>query len=175
MVQLCRPVCVHDTGLDNLLQRARDPSIRTSVIHTLWMLREYEAVLARKVEAPLVVASTFVALGRENEVVDCLASREPRLPPTLQQMIGVLRALLEGRWVDAVAAIRAIASSGFRDPEPSTTSRASRLASGPPRMPLRCSTAQRRRVSGDIRCSCPTSGWIPYGAGPGLPASSCEA
>jgi len=97
--------------------RRLDPSIKTSVIHTLWMLRDYEAVLASKVEAPLVVGFAFVALGRENEALEFLASREPRLPPKLRQMIGVLRALLEGRSVDAVAAIQAIASSGFRDPE----------------------------------------------------------
>ena len=97
--------------------RRLDPSIKTSVIHTLWMLREYEAVLASKVEAPLVVGFAFVALGRENEALDFLASREPKLPPKLRQMIGVLRALLEGRWADAVTAIQAIASSGFRDPE----------------------------------------------------------
>ena len=97
--------------------RRLDPSIKTSVIHTLWMQREYEAVLASQVEAPLVVGFAFVALGRENEALDFLASREPKLPPKLRQMIGVLRALLEGRSADAVAAIQAIASSGFRDPE----------------------------------------------------------
>ena len=97
--------------------RRLDPSIKTSVIHTLWMQREYEAVLASNVEAPLVVGFAFVALGRENEALDFLASREPKLPPKLRQMIGVLRALLEGRSADAVAAIQAIASSGFRDPE----------------------------------------------------------
>ncbi len=65
------------------------------MIHTLWMLRDYEAVLASKVEAPLVVGFALVALGRENEALGFLASREPKLPPKLQHMIGVLRALLE--------------------------------------------------------------------------------
>ena len=42
------------------------------MIHTLWMLRDYEAVLASKVEAPLVVGFALVALGRENEALGFL-------------------------------------------------------------------------------------------------------
>ena len=45
--------------------RRLDPSIKTSVIHTLWMLGKHDAVLASTVEAPVVVAFSLVALGRD--------------------------------------------------------------------------------------------------------------
>ena len=97
--------------------RRLDPSIKTSVIHTLGMLRAHDAVLASKVEAPIVVAFSFVALGREPEAVRFLAEKEKRVPARIQQMIGALRALLEGRPDDAIAAIRALIASGFGDAE----------------------------------------------------------
>ncbi len=39
------------------------------------------------------------------------------MPPRIRQIIGALRALLEGRRDDAIAGIQAIAASDFRDPE----------------------------------------------------------
>jgi serine/threonine protein kinase/tetratricopeptide (TPR) repeat protein len=97
--------------------RRLDPSIQTSVIHTLWMLREHEAVLASTVEAPVVVAFSLVALGREREALNLLAEKEKKVPAKIRQIIGALRALLEGRHAEAIAEIQAIVSSDFRDPE----------------------------------------------------------
>ena len=97
--------------------RRLDPSIKTSVIHTLWMLREHDAVLASNVEAPIVVAFSLVALGRESEALEFLAEKDKKVPPKIRQIIGALRALLEGRRADAIAAIQAIVASGFRDAE----------------------------------------------------------
>jgi tetratricopeptide (TPR) repeat protein len=97
--------------------RRLEPSIKTSVIHTLWMLRDYDAVIASKIEAPTVVAFSLVTLGRSQEAIDFLAARDAKVPPKIRQIIGALRALLEGRREDAITGIRAITGSGFRDPE----------------------------------------------------------
>jgi TolB-like protein/predicted Ser/Thr protein kinase len=97
--------------------RRLDPSIKTSVVHTFWMLREYEAVLACQVEAPIVMAFSLVALGRMSEALQLLAEKEMKVAAKVRQMVGALRALLEGRHADAIAGIHAIVSSGFRDAE----------------------------------------------------------
>jgi serine/threonine protein kinase/tetratricopeptide (TPR) repeat protein len=97
--------------------RRLDPSITTSVIHTLWMLREHDAVLASNLDAVAVAAFSYSALGRESEALQFLAEKENRVPPMLRRIIGGLRALLEGRRADAIAAIQAIVSSGFGDAE----------------------------------------------------------
>jgi len=96
--------------------RRLDPSIRTSVVHTYWMLRQYESVLAARVEAPIVMAFAMVGLGRMSDALQLLTEKEGQVAPRVRQMIGALRALLEGRDAEAIVAIRAIAS-GFRDAE----------------------------------------------------------
>jgi serine/threonine protein kinase/tetratricopeptide (TPR) repeat protein len=100
-------------------ERARrlDPSIKTSVVHTFWMLREYEAVLASHVDAPIVMAFSLVALGRKADALQLLAEKEMKVAAKVRQMVGALRALLEGRHADAIAGIRSVVSSGFRDAE----------------------------------------------------------
>jgi serine/threonine protein kinase/tetratricopeptide (TPR) repeat protein len=97
--------------------RRLDPSIRTSVVHTLWMLRDYDAVLASRGEAPIVMAFSLVALGRMAEALRLLAEKETQAATRIRQMAGALRALLEGRRADAIAGIQTVVSSGFRDPE----------------------------------------------------------
>ena len=94
-----------------------DSSIKTSVIHTRWMLGQHEAVIAARQGGPVVSAFAFVALGRVPEALQFLAEAETRVPPKIRQIIGGLRMLLEGRRAEAVAAIGAIASSDFRDAE----------------------------------------------------------
>jgi eukaryotic-like serine/threonine-protein kinase len=96
--------------------RRLDPSIKTSVIHTLWMLREHESVLASPVEGAVVMAFSLVALGREAEALEFLEDRSKKVPAKIGQIIGGLRALLEGRRAEAVATILAMAPE-FRDAE----------------------------------------------------------
>ena len=64
-----------------------------------------------------MVAFSLVALGRESDAVAFLAEKDKKVPPKIRQIIGALRALLEGRRDEAIAAIQAIASSDFRDAE----------------------------------------------------------
>jgi predicted Zn-dependent protease len=97
--------------------RRLDPSIKTSVVHTFWMLRQYEDVLAARVEAPIVMAFALVGLGRMSDALQLLTEREGKVAARVRQMIGALRALLEERHAEAIAAIRAIVGSGFRDAE----------------------------------------------------------
>jgi eukaryotic-like serine/threonine-protein kinase len=100
--------------------RRLDPSIKTSVIHTLWMLKEYEGVLERSLngtEGPLVTALAFSALGRQPEALAFLVEVEGRIPAMLRRITGAVRAVLEGRRDEAIAAIQGIVSSGFRDAE----------------------------------------------------------
>jgi serine/threonine protein kinase/tetratricopeptide (TPR) repeat protein len=96
--------------------RRLDPSIKTSVIHTLWMLREHEAVLATPVEGAVVMAFSLVALGRETEALAFLEDRSKKVPAKIAQIIGALRALLEGRRAEAIATLVAMAPE-FRDAE----------------------------------------------------------
>ena len=97
--------------------RRLDPAIKTSVIHTHWMLRDYDAVLASRHEGAIIVAFSLVALGRAPEALEFLDGAEKQVPARVRQIIGALRALLEGRPADAIAAIQVIVSSGFRDAE----------------------------------------------------------
>ena len=96
--------------------RRLDPSIKTSVFHTLWMVRDYEAVAAGTME-PIILAFALVALGRTSDALQALTEREMKVAAKLRELIRALRALLEGRHVEAVAAIQAIVSGGFRDAE----------------------------------------------------------
>jgi tetratricopeptide (TPR) repeat protein len=97
--------------------RRLDASIKTSVIHTLWMLGDYDAVLARTQGGPTVAAFALAALGREPEALQFLAEIENKVPPMVRRITGAVRALLEGRPADAIAGIQAVAASGFGDAE----------------------------------------------------------
>ncbi len=96
--------------------RRLDPSIKTSVIHTLWMLREHEAVLASTVDAAVVMAFSLVALGREAEALEFLGDKSQKVPAKIAQIIGALQALLEGRRAESIATLVAMAPE-FRDAE----------------------------------------------------------
>jgi TolB-like protein len=100
-------------------ERARrlDPAVKTSVIHTFWALREYEAVLADSSGGPLVGGFALVALGRDREAVAFLAEKEKMVASRLGQIAGSFRRLLIGDTADAVAALRSLIASGFSDPE----------------------------------------------------------
>ena len=96
--------------------RRLDSSVKTSVIHTLWMLREYEAVLERPLDGPTVTAFALWSLGREAEALHFLSETENKVPAMVRRIMGAVRAVLEGRLPEAIAAIQAMAT-GFRDAE----------------------------------------------------------
>jgi adenylate cyclase len=94
----------------DLRARRLDPSIKTSVIHTLFMMGKHEAAEGLNWDAPVVTAFALVAQGREQEALALLAQREQKLPPRLRQITHALTALLEGRRDEAVAEIHIIAA-----------------------------------------------------------------
>jgi serine/threonine protein kinase len=100
-------------------ERARrlDPAVKTSVIHTFFALREYEAVLAESAGGPLAAGFALVALGREREAVTFLAEKEKTVASRLGQIAGSLRRLLVGETAEALAGLRTLIASGFGDPE----------------------------------------------------------
>jgi serine/threonine protein kinase len=95
--------------------RRLDPSVRTSVIHTHWMLGDHEAVLAASGE-PVVTAFSLVALNRTSEATQLLAAQETKVPTMVRRMISPLRAILEGRGAEAIAALQALGGM-LRDAE----------------------------------------------------------
>ena len=100
----------------DLRARRLDPSIKTSAVHTHFMLGQHDAVVASSVEAPAVFAFSLIALGREQDALLMLAEKESVVPPRIRGVIRVIRALLEGRRDEAIAGINAIAPD-FRDAE----------------------------------------------------------
>jgi serine/threonine protein kinase/tetratricopeptide (TPR) repeat protein len=98
-------------------QRARrlDPSIKTSVIHTLWALGEHGAVLTAG-GGPTVAGFSLLALGREQEALAFLIEKEKTVAARVGQMVGGLRRLLQGERDEAIAML-SLASVDFQDPE----------------------------------------------------------
>jgi eukaryotic-like serine/threonine-protein kinase len=96
--------------------RRLDPAIKTSVIHTLFMLGKHESVAGGTTDAPLVMAFSLIAQGRQQEALARLAERGRNLPPRLRQLMDALAALLDGRRAEAIAGIQIIAAD-FGDPE----------------------------------------------------------
>jgi hypothetical protein len=100
----------------DLRARRLDPSIRTSVVHTQFMLGHHDAVVASSVEAPAVVTFSLIALGREQDALRLLDEKDKVVPPRIRGVLRVMRSLLEGRHDEAIAGIDAIAPD-FRDAE----------------------------------------------------------
>jgi serine/threonine protein kinase len=143
-------------------ERARrlDPTIKTSVIHTLWALREHDAVVADSGGGPLVAGFSLVALGREREAVAFLAEKEKTVAPRLGQIASSLRRLLIGETADAVVVLRSLITSGFSDPEGLYYFARLLARAGRPATRSRCSSARRPEDSVAIPRLPPTSGSI---------------
>ena len=101
--------------------------------------------------------------GPRKEALAFLAEKEKSAPARIQQIIGALRALLEGRRADAIAGDSRDRRVRLpRSRRPVLPGRASWPTRGPSMTPSRCWNAPARRGSAVIRYSRPTSGSIPY-------------
>ncbi|MGH7524711.1 MAG: winged helix-turn-helix domain-containing protein [Gemmatimonadales bacterium] len=101
-------------------ERARrlDGKIGTSVMHTWFMQGDVERLARLSVgEFPYIVALALAELGRGSEAVPALRDVEAKMPTRRRHMAVAARALIEGRIADSVAAVRAMLSPDFRDPE----------------------------------------------------------
>ena len=99
--------------------RRLDPLISTSVMHTYFMLGDYERALENSgSDFGYGMALALAMLGRVEEAVSLLRQREPAKPWRLGKLyLTSLRALLEGKREESLAASDELMKATFRDPE----------------------------------------------------------
>jgi DNA-binding winged helix-turn-helix (wHTH) protein/tetratricopeptide (TPR) repeat protein len=98
--------------------RRLEPRVRTSVVHTWFLLGDYARVASVKLEeAPYVGALSRAALGQTAETIEELRELEPRTRTRLRDFMIAARTLLEKNGPDSVRTIDRIVASDFRDPE----------------------------------------------------------
>jgi TolB-like protein len=99
--------------------RRLDPLISTSVMHTYFMLGDYERALENSgSDFGYGMALALAMLGRVEEAVSLLRQREPAKPGRLGKLyLTSLRALLEGKREESLAASDELMKATFRDPE----------------------------------------------------------
>ncbi len=97
---------------------ALEPTIRTSVVHTWFLQRDYKRVASTRLEDnPYIVALSLAEVGRGAEVLAPLRALEEKVKTRLGDFIVAARTLIEGDSPASIAAIARITSSGFGDPE----------------------------------------------------------
>ena len=97
---------------------ALDPAIRTSVVHTWFLQRDYERVAATRIEDnAYIVALSLAEVGRQNEAVVGLRTLEEKITTRMRDFMMAARTMIEGDEEGSVAAIRRIINSEFGDPE----------------------------------------------------------
>jgi len=99
--------------------RRLDPLISTSVMHTYFMLGDYERALENSGgDFGYGMALALAMLGRVEEAVSLLRQRELAKPWRLGKLfLTSLRALLEGKREESLAASEELMKATFRDPE----------------------------------------------------------
>jgi tetratricopeptide (TPR) repeat protein len=99
--------------------RRLDPLISTSVMHTYFMLGDYQRALDTSAgDFGYGIGITLAALGRCDEAVALLKQREEDKPWRLGMLyLTSLRALLEGKRAESLEASDQLRKATFRDPE----------------------------------------------------------
>jgi DNA-binding winged helix-turn-helix (wHTH) protein/tetratricopeptide (TPR) repeat protein len=98
--------------------RRLEPRVRTSVVHTWFLLGDYTRVASVKLEeAPYVGALSRAAMGQTAETIEELRELEPKTRTRLRDFMIAARTLLEKNGPDSVRTIDRIVASDFRDPE----------------------------------------------------------
>jgi serine/threonine protein kinase len=99
--------------------RRLDPLIQTSVLHTYLMLGDYQRALEHAHgDFGYSTAMVLVGLGRREEAITILKEREAEKPGRLALLyFASLRALLEGKRDESIAASDELMTATFRDPE----------------------------------------------------------
>jgi tetratricopeptide (TPR) repeat protein len=97
-----------------------DPTVSTTVHHTYYMQGEYAQARAsvENVKDPFE-ARVLWALGRDQEALACARREEERFAsvPRMRAFSSAVRAALEGRHDEGIAAVAQVESSGFADGE----------------------------------------------------------
>jgi len=97
---------------------ALEPAIRTSVVHTWFLQRDYKRVAATRLEDnPYIVALSLAQVGRGGEAAAALRVLEQKVTTRMRDFMMAARTMIEGDAEGSVAAIERILSSAFGDPE----------------------------------------------------------
>src|SRR2546426_1455960 len=96
--------------------RRIDKLISTSVVHTYFMLGDYQQAHEMFADDPITDALTLMMLGRDQEVVEKLQKAED-MEAVGRRWCDALRLLVEGHRAQGLAAAQTILPPGYRDPE----------------------------------------------------------
>jgi eukaryotic-like serine/threonine-protein kinase len=97
---------------------ALEPTIRTSVVHTWFLQRDYKRVASTKLEDnPYIVAVSLAEVGCGNEAVAALRTLEEKVKTRMRDFIMAARTMIEGDTESSVASVGRIVHSAFSDPE----------------------------------------------------------
>jgi DNA-binding winged helix-turn-helix (wHTH) protein/tetratricopeptide (TPR) repeat protein len=97
---------------------ALEPAIRTSIVHTWFLQRDYMRVASTRLEDnAYIVAVSLAEVGRGNETLATLRTLEEKVKTRMRDFMMAARTMIEGATEGSVAAIGRILDSGFSDPE----------------------------------------------------------
>ncbi len=96
--------------------RRVDKLISTSVVHTYFMLGDYQQAHEMFADDPITDALTLMMLGRDQEAVGKLQKAED-MEAVWRRWCDALRLLVEGHRAQGLAAAQTILPPGYRDPE----------------------------------------------------------
>jgi tetratricopeptide (TPR) repeat protein len=97
---------------------ALEPPIRTSVVHTWFLQRDYKRVASTRLEDnPYVVAMSLAEVGRGDEAVAALRTMEEKVKTRMRDFMIAARTMIQGDAEGSIAAVSRIVQSAFSDPE----------------------------------------------------------
>ncbi len=97
---------------------ALESKIRTSVVHTWFLQRDYARVASTRLEDnPYIVALSLAEVWRGNEALPVLRALEEKIKTRMRDFMVSARVLIEGDAAASIAAIGRISASAFGDPE----------------------------------------------------------
>lgn len=97
---------------------ALEPTIRTSIVHTWFLQRDYKRVAATKLEDnPYIVALSLAEVGRGSEAATALRTLEEKIKTRMRDFMMSARTMIEGDAAGSASAIGRIVQSAFSDPE----------------------------------------------------------
>ena len=97
--------------------RRLDSKAATSVLHTWFLLRNFERVLQSDPDkVPFIGQLALLELGRRDEAIALLQSVEKKLPPRMRQFVSISQSVMEGRLPDDMSIFRDLIDT-FTDPE----------------------------------------------------------
>jgi DNA-binding winged helix-turn-helix (wHTH) protein/tetratricopeptide (TPR) repeat protein len=97
---------------------ALEPKIRTSIVHTFFLQRDYGRLTEYRVEdAPYIVPIALAGLGRKEEALTALRALEEKTKTRIRDFMMAARTMIEGDVDASVAAAGRVIASEFSDPE----------------------------------------------------------